>query len=488
VKLLCSIRIQMLALGLALIVLVFSTVSGLAQTEDSFGDAGADPIKLFEQGQGAHARGELEKALEFYERAIQIRPEFPEAEFQRGNALVSLGRLSAAHLAFERAIELRKGWSLPHSARGALFVREGKDTDAERSFRQALAFDSKDNLALRMLAEIRLRSNDPAEALGLARQATREQHAPISAWIVRAMAERATGDKKSAHTSLEQVFQIEPDNLAGLLERAELWIVEADYERAAFDLNRALKIRPEDKQILSRLAFTFERAGKLEEAQGFARRVGLLESKPAVPGTIQVIGTAEEIEAANSDDPTTSRKALEKLLEKNPRNAMLFARLGASYRTDNPARSLEYYRQAADIQPENVDYATGYAAAMVQARRFAEAATILRRVIIESPEHYMAHANLATALYELRRYPEALPEYQWLLRARPDISVAHYFIATAYDYLGEYPEALKAYETFLVQADVRTNQLEIDKVKLRLPSLRKQIQLGEGVKRKKSPR
>ena len=58
------------------------------------------------------------------------------------------------------------------------------------------------------------------------------------------------------------------------------------------------------------------------------------------------------------------------------------------------------------------------------------------------------------------------------------------FHSTAHDYLGEYPEALASYEKFLAAADAKTNQLEIEKVKLRLPSLRRQIQLGEGAKKK----
>jgi len=77
-----------------------------------------------------------------------------------------------------------------------------------------------------------------------------------------------------------------------------------------------------------------------------------------------------------------------------------------------------------------------------------------------------------------------LPEYEWIVSAKPDIVVAHYFIATAHDYLGEYPEALASYEKFLAAADAKTNQLEIDKVRLRLPGLRRQIQLGEGAKKK----
>jgi tetratricopeptide (TPR) repeat protein len=197
-----------------------------------------------------------------------------------------------------------------------------------------------------------------------------------------------------------------------------------------------------------------------------------------------VAGTPEEIEAANSADAAVARKALEKLLEKNPRNAMLLARLGASYRTDSPARSLEYYRQAAEVKPDAPEYALGYAAALVQAHRFAEAATILRQVVRTDPQNYTAHANLATALYELKRYPEAIPEYEWIVAAKPEVAVTYYFIATAHDYLGEYPEALASYEKFLVTADDKLNQLEIEKVKLRLPTLRRQIKLGEGAKKK----
>jgi tetratricopeptide (TPR) repeat protein len=270
--------------------------------------------------------------------------------------------------------------------------------------------------------------------------------------------------------------------VAALLERADLFTDEKNFDLAIADLKTAAKLKPADKSVMSRLAYVLQQAGKTEEAQAVAKSAGIETQPPADPKS--VVGTPEEIEAANSTDPVIARKALEKLLEKNPRSAMLLGRLGASYRTIDPARSLEFYRKAAEIQPDAPEYALGYAAALVQARRFAEAAGILRQVVKTSPDNYVAHANLATALYEAKRYPEAIPEYEWILTAKPEISVAHYFIATSHDYLGEYPEALASYEKFLAVADPKTNQLEIDKVKLRLPSLRRQIQLGEGAKKK----
>jgi len=463
---------------------VLSVCANVSAQVEAFGDDAADPVRLFERGQSAHARGEIEKALAYYEQALKVRPEFPEAEFQRGNALASLGRLDEADAAFRRAISYKKNWSLPYSALGVVLVRQNRDKEAEQFFNQALTVDNKDNVALRMLADLRLRAGDTKSALDFAKRATANPDAPASAWVALALAEKANSNIAGAKAALEHVLANEPENVAALIERADLLTNEKNFEPAIADLKTAAKLKPDDKAVLSRLAYALQQAGKTEEAQAVAKSAGI-ETQPAAGANANgVVGTPEEIEAANNADPAVARKALEKLLEKNPRSAMLLGRLGASYRTDDPARSLDYYRRASEIQPDAPDYALGYAAALVQARRFPEAAGILRQVVKMSPDNYVAHANLATALYEAKRYQEAIPEYEWIVSAKPEVSVVHYFIATSHDYLGEYPEALRSYEKFLSVADPKTNQLEIDKVKLRLPTLRRQIQLGEGAKKK----
>src|SRR5690349_8275688 len=177
-----------------------------AQTEEAFGDDATDPVRLFERGQSAHARGELEKALGFYEQALKVRPEFPEAQFQRGNALVALNRFDEAESAFRAAISLKKKWSLPHSALGALLLRRQRDAEAEQSFRQALTIDAQDGLALRMLSDIRLRAGDAKEALEFAKRATAIPEAPASAWIGLALAQKANGDKAAAEVTLDRVL------------------------------------------------------------------------------------------------------------------------------------------------------------------------------------------------------------------------------------------------------------------------------------------
>lgn len=486
-----SLRSRQLLLGaltLVFVALCFQIAS--AQTDDPT-DGETDPVKLFERGQNSHAKGDLSRALALYEGALKLRPEFPEAEYQRGVALVALDRSSEAEKAFTHAIELRKDWVLPQSALGILLARAGRDREAEPVLRHAMQLGAKDYVTLDSLSGVRSRVGDKEGALTLARAATDDDNASASAWAWRGAMERASGNKEAALNSINHALQIEPNYVIALKERAELRLDAADYQHAIEDLKAALLVKPGDKEISLRLAHVYELTNKPDEARriyeslGSDSNLGVTPAGSQAGNVINIAGTAEDIAAANSDDPKVAQSALEKLIVANPKNAKLFARLGEVTRRSDPQKSAESYRRANQIDPDNPKYATGYASALVQLRRFAEAESILRRVIAAAPNEYSAHANLALALYELKRFAEALPEYEWLAATRPEIAATYFFIATAHDNLAEYQQALDAYEKFLARADPTNNKLDIEKVNLRLPRLRDQISRGQGAKRKK---
>lgn len=470
------------ALALVFVAICFQIASG--QTDDPT-DGETDPVKLFERGQNAHAKGDLSRALALYEGALKLRPEFAEAEYQRGIALVALDRAPEAERAFAHAIELKKDWVLPHSALGALLARAERDKEAEPVLRRAMQLGARDSVTLDSLSTVRSRAGNKEEALALARAATDDDNASASAWAWRGALERATGNKDAALSSLNRSLQIEPNYIVALKERAELRLEAADYPHAIEDLKTALSSKPGDKEMSLQLAHAYELANKPDEARRVYESIGYGAAPAAQAGISNVAGSPEDIAAANSDDPKVAQPALDKLVAANPRNARLFARLGEVTRRTDPQKSAESYRRANQIDPANPKYATGYAAALVQLRRFAEAESILRRVIANAPNEYAAHANLALALYEMKRFTEALPEYEWLARTRPEIAATYFFIATAHDNLAEYEQALEAYEKFLSRADPTNNKLDIEKVNLRLPRLRDQISRGQGAKRKK---
>jgi superkiller protein 3 len=435
-----------------------------AQDTDEFGDAAADPVKLFNQGQDAHAKKEYERAVEFYEEALKLKPEFAEAEFQKGAALVALKRKAEAEKSYRRAMELKPTWALPPAALGLLLVETpGREREAEPFLRRALELDAKNLMATIALAELRSRAGDAAESATFWRRATELKTDDASLWVARAHAELSAKDSASAAKSFGQAISIEPANVEARLGRADLALASNDKARAVEDLRALEEQSKNDWKLAAALANRYGLAGQTEDA----RRV--YETLPE--------------EAKNSD---AGRKLLAALSgARCEENAAALSCLGTLTRTTDPQRSLELFKRALDISPRNVDYAVGYAAALNQLRRFEDAATVLQRVLQVAPDKYEAHANLAAALYELKLYKQAIVEYKWVGEARPELAVVHYFIATALDRLGEYEDALAAYETFLARADARTNELEIEKVSLRLPSLRNQIKRGEGVKKDK---
>jgi len=484
-----SRRFLFRTITLSLILGCFQIVMG--QVEDVT-DGETDPIKLFERGQNAHAKGDLTRALGLYEAAIKLRPEFPEAEYQRGVALIALDHPTDAEQAFKRAIDLRKDWALPYRALGNLLARLQNDKEAEPILRHALQLGATDFVTFDSLSTIRSRAGDNKEALMLAQRATEDADASASAWAWRATMEEASENKSAALTSLDRALQIEPKHVVALKQRAALRAEAGEYERAIEELKAALATQPGNKELSLELARVYQRANKPEEARRVYESLGYEVYGPGVSpdgspvkGVVAVLGAPEDIAAANNEDPKIAVPALEKLLLANPKNAALWGRLGEVTRRTDPQKSADAFRHANEIDPTNPKYATGYAAALVQSRRFAEAIPIFRKVINKAPNEYPAHANLALALYELKDYAAALPEYEWLAAARPEIAATYFFLATAHDKLGEYAQALDAYEKFLSRADPNSNKLDIEKVNLRLPGLRAQIKRGQGRKQKR---
>jgi tetratricopeptide (TPR) repeat protein len=463
------------------IVLCSIAISAFIAAAQTSGLDQDDPVKLFERGQDAHAKNDFKTAVEFYDAAIRLKPEFPEAEFQRAMALLFSNRKDDALKGFNRTVELRPDWAFAYARFGSqLSAYFNDDKNGEPILRKAIELDPENEEALVALADVRARVGDRNEALVLSRRATSSKQATALTWRKRAIIELSADDRAAALASLDRALTLEPTNLGAIDQRAKLLLDLGDKARALDDL-RALEKGGHGSNLPGafELAQLYERAGRNDDA------LRILDALPERDRNVAEV-VALRAEVTGGDGSTAEeRAALEQLLQHEPKNATLLARLGAAYRRLDPVKSGDYYARALEIEPNNAKFAIGYAAALIQKRQFAEAITLLRRVLSHAPDEYTAHTNLALALFESKDFRGAISEYEWIAAARPEVVVTYFFLAIAHDNLQEYPEALTAYEKFLARANPALNQLEIDKVNLRLPVLRDQIKRGQG-KRKTS--
>jgi tetratricopeptide (TPR) repeat protein len=441
---------------------------------------------LFEAGQNAHQSGDLQKAIGMYAEALKHDSSFWQAEFQRGIAYLSLNQYAQAKTSMLAVNELLKQFADSEELRnisarvqislGEIAIAESKLEDAEKSFRRALELNPQTARAHLGLAEILL-------AGGRAEEAIAETRLAITAGDDRAIsllgiAQTISGKYDDALISLDAALKRDPQNARTLLYRAEVYIAKNRLNEAIADLKSAFAIEPADS-IRIRLAAAYLEAKQPNEAIELYREVLKAEpsSKEALTGL-----TVALIESGKGDEAISQ---LESLIKTEPNRADLRAQLGELYLTKSPEKALEQYSAASKLEPSQLNHRIGAGSALVKLRRFQEAASLLRETLAQNPKEgvaYFAHTNLATALFEMDDFANAAREFIWVLnhqRDRKRTTVTLYFLGICLDKLGDYEQAMKAYQQFLSQA-TGENQLEIDKVKLRMPSLQRQIREGKG--------
>lgn len=442
----------------------------LAFTQDEDSSPTDDAVELFQKGQDAHEKGNLKEAIELYDKAIAAVTEFPEAELQKGNALLALGKRDEAEKAFLKAVAGRPEWTLALANLGSLLVGKGSYTEAERYLRKAILLDPQNSLAYSALTELRLRTKSSPEDLKdlLTRlKALTERARPTgSAWAARAALEMALGEKAAARSSFAKALDLDPKNQFALASKATAMLDEGDTAGAEAIIRSLDGSTPVTAQFLR--ARLLHANGKVDEA------ISLLNS--VENPSADVIAFRDRLVLSK----TESVSELEKRLEANARDPFVLGRLCSLYRIDDPAKALAYCRKASEADPENLNHAIGFGAALVQGKMYAEAVELLRRLQKISPDNVTIRANVATALFQLKRYPEARAEYQWIAEKQPSSAITYYFLGITHDQLMEYADAMANYQLFIKYADAEKNKIEIEKVNLRLPTLLKQIKEKKG--------
>ncbi|MGE0132624.1 MAG: tetratricopeptide repeat protein [Blastocatellales bacterium] len=446
---------------------------------------------LFESGQAAHQNGALEKAVELYTEALKLDPELWQAEFQRGVAWVSLNKFAEAKNSMTRVIDqlrefpdsnqLRQASSRVQITLGQIATAENSLVEAERAFRSALELNPQVARARIGLAEILLKAGKADEAAVEAKTAIAEGDNNDTTYSLLGVAQMQSGKFDDALLSFGEALKRDPKNVFALRHRAEVLVAKNRLGEASAALRSALAIEP-NVQTKLKLAGVYIQARQFSEAIPVYQEV--LNADPSNVEARAALA-AVMIESGKGGEAVTQ---LESLIKTDPNRADLRAQLAELYLPTQPEKALEQYDAASRLEPSQPSHQIGLASALVKLRRFQEAVTLLQKVIAQNPKDdlaYFAHTNLAVALFELDDFQNAAREFIRILdyqRNRGDqkrAAVTIYFLGICFDKLGDYEQALKAYEQFLAIASA-DNQLEIDKVKLRLPSLHKQIKEGKG--------
>jgi len=120
---------------------VVAVIALCAITATAFA-AGETYRDLYREGVEANKKGDLDRAVALYTKAIALKGDSPELYYVRGRALRQKDRLEDAVRDFDKAISLKPGYAEAWNQRGAVYIGLGKKEKSLADFKKACELGS----------------------------------------------------------------------------------------------------------------------------------------------------------------------------------------------------------------------------------------------------------------------------------------------------------------------------------------------------------
>ncbi len=256
-----------------------------------------EPEHYFLSGLVAARDERVKDAREHYEQAIdKAHGNYPEAWFNLGLLEKHAGRFDAAIEAYEHAIELRPNYLAAMNNLGLALAAGGRPGAAEAMYQRAVSLDAQYAPAWKNLARLYENQNRYERAVDALERAVRARPNDISAARRLAAAKLDTGDTQSALEGFQRVLQKDPQNSSAWIGLSEAQAKLGQHDAAGRSIARALKLAPESIAALRQRASLALLGGEVTTA-----RKAYQDLLARVPGDVALRITYAELLKRSGD-------------------------------------------------------------------------------------------------------------------------------------------------------------------------------------------
>lgn len=326
------------------------------------------------RGLALQALKRFEDALESYDRALALRPDYAEALFNRGVTLQRLRRLPEAVDSYDRAIAVCADHAEALSNRGVALQDLGRLPEALESYGRALA----------------VRPNF-AEAL-----------------CNRGNALKALKRLDHALESYNQALALRPNDAEVLYNRGNVFRELGRLEEAVASYDRALAACPEHADALSNRGTTLEKLGRFDDALhsydlALTVRADFGEALSNRGNTLKALRRFEE-----------ALESYDRALAIHPERVEVIYNRGVTLQELRRfAEALESYDRALAVLPDHAEALCNRGVILQELGRFADALESYDRALAIYPHHVQAQWNRALVLLLIGSFTEGWLGYEW---------------------------------------------------------------------------
>ncbi len=187
---------------------------------------------------------------EIYSQLIKEHPQEGRYYTMRASSWWALGKPEKAIEDFDKAIELGYEQAHAYASRGMFLASRGDFAKAIEDYNRALELDLEDQSPLVNLAAAKMNLKNYDEAIADytklldARQKANENANAILSQ--RATAYKAAGKMDEAIKDFDQILKVDPTDFNAVMGRGYIHFQQANHKNAVLDFSRAIELKPDD--------------------------------------------------------------------------------------------------------------------------------------------------------------------------------------------------------------------------------------------------
>ncbi|MGQ4650151.1 tetratricopeptide repeat protein [Lyngbya aestuarii] len=362
----------------------------------------ANATDLYNRGETLLELKRYQAALDAYDKAVAIRPEYAEAWHGQGNTLSSLKRYEEALDAYDKAIQIQPDYFAAWKGRGKTLENLQRYGEASDALEAAIKIEPNHLEAWESLGNVQIELQQYATAITSFEKVLELQPDYSPAWYRRGWALHNLGQYEEAIVSYDQAVEYKPDYSPAWYQRGNALINLDRYKEAVKSYEKATQFQPSFYQAWY--------------SQGSA-----------------LINLRRYEEAVASFDKVVKAKP-------NHYEAW-YSRGWALHNLRRYEEAIASYDRAIKLQPNSSQAWYNKGNALYQLSKYPEAIAAYDRTLKNKPNHYEALYSRGNALVNSQQYKLAIESYKQALRYQQDYPAAQKALQQAQRELEETQEA-----------------------------------------------
>ncbi|MDR1983896.1 MAG: tetratricopeptide repeat protein [Prevotellaceae bacterium] len=266
--------------------------------------------EYFKQGYDCADKGDYDKAIEYYNKVIELKPDTETAYNNLGIAYHNKGDNDKAIEYYKKAIELKPDDAFAYSNLGLAYDNTGNYDKAIEYYKKAIELKPDDAITYYNFGIVYYHKGDNDKAIGYWNETIILKPDYTDAYYNLGFAYYNKGDNDKAIEYYNKAVELKPDFTNAYNNLGVAYYYKGDYDKAIEYYNKAVELKPDDATVYNNIGEAYYYKGDYDKA----------------------------IEYWN------------KAIELKPDDAMAYYNLGDAYRKKGDYdKAIEYYNKAIEI-------------------------------------------------------------------------------------------------------------------------------------------